>query len=471
MAAARPPHDPAPAPARAPVVWEGPDGPETAPPVDIDADPALPPSPPLLPSAAAVPPPLPATATALRADLLALVDAVAAHAVALNSGAVWASRRHAGRRAVPLAAAALRRAAPSPPAAAAAAAPHENPATGQPRGASLASPTWRALLADGGGASQCELSRPAHEARRARLFAGLSGWARVGLAAVQGGRAALWLSAVPVARGGRGTIPGTAMRVAARLWLGAPPRSDPPRPRCACGAAADAGGRHFLTACSAHSARRTALHHHIVSLVAAALRRAPRWGAVAVERPLDGTDGALRPDVRATEAATGAVTWTDVSVASPWPDTVAARVRTTPLRAVAAVDREAAKTALYAPELPASTPPHAFTPVVWETRGRIGPASDAWLKAALAGPQLASVRAGLLLDVSLALWRSQAWAVAGGYSHAVADVEDFGAPGSRDPDVADTLAWAGGDLRVPDFLRGATGHLADSGPLACHISD
>ena len=332
-------------------------------------------------------------------------------------------------------------------------------------------PTWRQLLSGAVGASQRELSRPAHAARRARLFAGLSGWARTGLAAVQGGRAALWLSATPAAGGGRGTIPGPAMRVAARLWLGAPARSDPPRPRCACGAAADVGGRHFLAACPAQSARRTALHHHIVGLVAAALRRAPRWGAVAVERALDGTDGALRPDFRATEAATGAVTWCDVSVASPWPDAVAHRVRASPLRAAAAADREAAKTARYGPSLPATNPPHAFSPLVWEARGRVGPATDAWLKAALAGPQLAAVRAGLLLDVSLALWRSQAWAVAGGYSHSVADGEDFGASPSRDPDPADTVAWSGGDLRVPGFLRGATSRAADSGPIACRIGD
>jgi len=108
---------------------------------------------------------------------------------------------------------------------------------------------------------------------------------------------------------------------------------------------------------------------------------------------------------------------------------------------------------------------------VWEVRGRVGPATDAWLKAALAGPQLAAVRAGLLLYLSLALWRSQAWAVAGGYSHSVADVEDFGTSLSRDSHPADTVAWSGGDLRVPGFLRGATGRTSDSGPIACQIGD
>jgi len=86
----------------------------------------------------------------------------------------------------------------------------------------------------------------------------------------------------------------------------------------------------------------------------------------------------------------------------------------------------------YVPALPSTDPPHAFTPLVWEALGRIDPATDAWLKAALAGPQLSAVRAGLLLDVSVALWRSLTWAVAGGYAacttpeHAVDATADLG---------------------------------------------
>jgi len=176
----------------------------------------------------------------------------------------------------------------------------------------------------------------------------------------------------------------------------------------------DPAGRHFLTACPAQVARRTAVHHHIVGLVAAALRRAPKWGDVVLEHHLDGSDGARRPDLRATEAVTAAVTWADVSVAWPWPDRVAPQVRAAPLRAVAAAAREATKRATYVPALPTAGTPHVFTPLVWEALGRIGPATAAWLRAALAGPQLAAVRAGLLLDVSLALWRSLTWAFAGG---------------------------------------------------------
>jgi len=288
---------------------------------------------------------------------------------------------------------------------------------------------------------------------------------------VQGGGAGHWLSAVPSDRGGRGTIPSSAMRVAARLWLGAPPRPDPPRSRCSCGATVDPAGRHFLGSCSAQVARRTAVHHHIVGLVAAALRRAPKWGAVEVERDLDGSDGACRPDLRATEAVTAAVTWGDVSVAWPWPDLVAPQVRAARLRAVAAAAREAHKRATYVPALPMSDTPHAFPPLVWKALGRIGPSTAAWLRAALAGPQLAALRAGLLLDVSVALWGSLTWAVAGGY--AACSTPDDGVDASADDDLAtaDTLAWTGGDIRVAHFLRGTTGRPADSGPIDCRMGE
>ena len=234
-----------------------------------------------------------------------MVDTHAAYTAAPETGLLWVALRAGAPPA------------PALPARCAGGASSHNPVSGLIRGASPSLPTSQQLLSGAVGASKRELSRPAHAARRARLFAALSGWARAGLAAVQGGRAALWLSAAPAAGGGRGSIRGPAMRVAVRLLLGAPAHSDPPWPRCACGAAADAGGPHFLGACRAQLARRTALHHDIVALVAVALRRAPSWGGVAVERLLDGSDGALRLDFRATAAATGAVTWCDVSVASP----------------------------------------------------------------------------------------------------------------------------------------------------------
>jgi len=310
-------------------------------------------------------------------------------------------------------------------------------------------------------------------ARRARLFAGLSGWARTGLAAVQGGRAALWLTAVPVPGDGLLSVPVRAMRDMARLWLGAAARSYPPRPRCPCGASVDAAGRHFLAACPAQGARRTALHHFLVRRVVAALRRAPRWGAVAVEAALDGSGGALRPDVRATEAATGAVTWLDVSVAGPWGDAAARAVRTAPLWPAAAAARERAKVAHYAPALPASAPPHAFTPVVWEALGRVGPASDQWLKTALAGPLLAAVRGALLRDVSVALWRSLAWATAAGYASCFSAADATDGPGTPPAEASAAADGVGGDdgVPLPSFLRDAL-HRCDGGvSIQCAIGE
>jgi len=444
----------------APTVWLGPDGPEWCPPLPADDGPAPRPAAPR----AAPAPPLPPPAAAWRADLLALVDAVAAHSVSPASAAVWRPRRSAD--ALPSSAPAARPC----PAACAARAPHDNLADGQLSGAQHALPTWRRLLAAASPATQRDLSAAALDARRARVFSDLSGWGRTGMAAVQGGRAALWLSAGPSTCGGRGSIPGSAMRVAVRLWLGAAPRPDPPRSRCSCGAVADVGGRHLLSFCPAQVARRTAVHHHIVSLVVAALCRAPRWGAVVAAAPLDGSDGARRPDLRATDAATAAVTWADVSVAWPWPDAVAAQVRTTPLRAVAAAAREARKRATYVPALPAGHPPHAFTPLVWEALGRIGPATDAWLAAALAGPRLAAVRAGLLLDVSVALWRSLAWAVARGYAACCTPAVVEERTADLHPSSADDLAWRGGDLPIPHFLRGATG-LVDRCAIGCDFGE
>ena len=446
-------------------MWIGPDGPEPPPLVAggvASTHPGPRPRPTVAPD---LPAPLPAAACALRSDLLALVDAVAAHAVAPPTGAMWSGPR--GARARPASAAGSL----APSATTACSPPHEEQARARTGGVPPTAPTWRVLLSDHCDASQRALARSAHAARRARVFARLSGWARTGMAAVQGGRAALWLSAVPADRGGRGTIPGPAIRVAARVWLGAAPRPDAPRPRCSCGAAVEATGRHFFTACPAQAARRTSVHHHIVRLVAAALRRAPRWGAVAVEASLDGTRAGRRPDFRATEAATAAVTWGDVSVASPWPDSVAAQVRATPLRAVAAATREAVKRTAYVPALPVTAPPHAFTPLVWEALGRVGPATDAWLTAALAGPLLAPVRAGLLLDVSVALWRSLSWAVAGGYAACVTPDDSGEEPVHSASATADALAWSTGDFQVPHFLRGATGPRPDCSPIACRIGE
>jgi len=280
-----------------------------------------------------LPAPPPAAAAAVRTELLAIVAAVAAHAVASPSGALWAPlRRGRARPAVAADALAAPALTPGSP-------PHQDKTNDYAGGALPASLRWRRLLSAPERETRRELSAKAHAARRARIYAGPSGWARTGLAAVQGGGAGLWLSAVPSDRGGLGTIRGYAIRVAATE---------------------DSAGRHFLAAFSAQVARRTAVHHHIVGLVAAALRRALKWGDVVVERHLDLSGGALRPDLRATEVVTAAVTWGDLSVAWPWPDQVAPQVRAAPLRAVAAAAREATKRATYMPALPPSDTPHVF---------------------------------------------------------------------------------------------------------------
>jgi len=171
----------APATPPGPTVWYGPDGPELCPLLLADDDPA----PGLAAPCAAPAPPLPPAAAAWRADLLSLVDAVAAHAVSPASAAVW--RPHRRARTLPSLASAAR---PRPDACASRP-PHDNLADGQPAGALHALPSWRRLLEAPATATQRDLSAAALEARRARVFADLSGWGRTGMAAVQGGRAAL----------------------------------------------------------------------------------------------------------------------------------------------------------------------------------------------------------------------------------------------------------------------------------------
>jgi len=226
-------------------------------------------------------------------------------------------------------------------------------------------------------ASQRDLSRPAHAAARARIYAELSIWRRAGMAACQGVGAALCLSSLPTP-GLTGTfIPGAAMRAAVRLRLGAPPRSVPPAPLCRCGRGADADGRHFLSACGEQTSLHTRLHHHLVHLVAEALRASPSWTNVQVEAVVARGPDALRPDLRGTHAASGGVVWGDASVSAPFTDATVAMAAVAPLRAAAAVAREALKASKYDGTLPATT--HTLTPFVWEALGRIGPATSRWL--------------------------------------------------------------------------------------------
>jgi len=222
--------------------------------------------------------------------------------------------------------------------------------------------TWQSLLEGEARASQRYLSRPAHAAARARIYAELSLWRRKGMAAFQGGGAALWLSALPTPRLAGTLIPGAAMRAAARLWLGAPPRSVPPAPLCRCGRGADADGRHFLSACGEQTSLHTRLHHHLVHLVAEALRALPSSTDVQVEEVVARGRGALRPDLRATNAASGVDVWADASVSAPFTDATVSMAAVAPLRAASAVAREALKASKYAGALPATT--HTFMPLV-----------------------------------------------------------------------------------------------------------
>ncbi|GAB0489551.1 hypothetical protein MMPV_000772 [Pyropia vietnamensis] len=158
------------------------------------------------------------------------------------------------------------------------------------------------------------------------------------------------------------------------------------------------------------------LHHHIVHLVVEALRRTPSWGAVEAEAVVERGRGALRPDLRATHASSGAVVWADASVTAPFGPRTTAPTAASPLRAVAAEARERAKVAKYANALPGPPASHTFTPLVWEAYGRIGPATAKWLRGAMRGPALSGVRSTLLTRVSVALWRSHSRAVSLGYS-------------------------------------------------------
>ncbi|GAB0498664.1 hypothetical protein MMPV_010010 [Pyropia vietnamensis] len=240
------------------------------------------------------------------------------------------------------------------------------------------------------GVSQREFSLPAHAAARARLYEELTLHGRARLAACQGGGAGRWLAALPLPGPGGAAFSGDAMRVAVRLWLGVAPRSAPPGHRCRCGAEVDAEGRHFLGPCLALKRRATHLHTTIV-------KQSAVWRDVVVEPELyPGAPESLRPDLRATRVTSGRRTWADVSLASPLEARELARVAAAPLAPLAAAKRERGKAAKYEAALPAATPPSEFAPLVWETFGRVGPATAAFLRSALGGPGGTSARSALL---------------------------------------------------------------------------
>ncbi|GAB0497434.1 hypothetical protein MMPV_008767 [Pyropia vietnamensis] len=300
-----------------------------------------------------------------------------------------------------------------------------------------ASTTWGELLRLERGVSQREFSLPAHAAARARLYEELTLHGRARLAACQGGGAGRWLAALPLPGPGGAAFSGDAMRVAVRLWLGVAPRSAPPGHRCRCGAEVDAEGRHFLGPCLALKRRATHLHTTIVKQVEGALGESAVWRDVVVEPELyPGAPESLRPDLRATRVTSGRRTWADVSLASPLEARELARVAAAPLAPLAAAKRERGKAAKYEAALPAATPPSEFAPLVWETFGRVGPATAAFLRSALGGPGGTSARSALLRGVSVAIWRSHAWAVATGYANCFCvDGVPGEAPGDASPDL------------------------------------
>ena len=275
--------------------------------------------------------------------------------------------------------------------------------------------SWARLLGGARAPSQRDLAGPVHLAALERLRASLPDIADLArLAACHGAGAGLWLSALPAPGRPAGAIGGRAMRMATRLWLGVPPvaRTAVAR-RCACGAAVDPYGVHFLAACGAPSciSNSTFRHNTLVARTADALRAHPQWRDVEVEASsalFSAGTATLRPDVRAVRVRTGGVVWGDVAVASVFTDKVVADVVARPSLAVAAVGREARKVRKYAPRLPAADPPAVFTPLVWEVFGRVGPASADFLRAAVGGPGRSRALASLLTDASAIIWRYNA---------------------------------------------------------------
>lgn len=367
----------------------------------------------------------PRAAPALIAELMELRDAQVAMAAApaRDAAGLWAAPPGGGPARVwaalaPTPAAPTQPTAPPPVVDAFPPGAPAYMAYGQHGGGVGASTSWRELLRREGGVSQREFSLPAHAAARARLYEDLTLHGRARLAACQGGGAGRWLAALPLPGSTGAAFSGDAMRVAVRLWLDVAPRSAPPGPRCRCGADVDGEGRHFLGPCLALKSRATHLHTTIVRLVEGTLGESGVWRDVVNEPELyPGAPESLRPDLRATRVTSGRRTWADVSFASPLEARELARVAAAPRATLAAAKRERAKADTYVPAPPDATPPSDFTPLVWETLGRVGPATAAFLRSALGGPGGTAARTALLRGVSVAIWRSHAWAVATGYAN------------------------------------------------------
>jgi len=271
--------------------------------------------------------------------------------------------------------------------------------------------------------TQRDLARGVHRAALARLTPPLSVLDRGRLAGVRGHGAGAWLAALPTAgiAGTRLSVP--LMRAAARLWLGVPPVATHARLRCVCGADVDPHGAHFLGDCPERAPGRTRRHSRILYLVRDALVASPEWTDVVLERAVDtdadaGAHG-VRFDVRAARVGSGAQTWGDVSVAATPSPKFLARVAAEPSVAASAVRREAKKVAKYGHRLPPADPPWAFTPLVWESHGRVGPATADFLRTALGGGGRRTALDALRLNISVTIWRYNARFVLEGFSSCI----------------------------------------------------
>ena len=87
---------------------------------------------------------------------------------------------------------------------------------------------------------------------------------------------------------------------------------------------------------------------------------------------------------------------------------VLARVAADPGVAEAAVRRETKKVAKYGHRLPPANPPSVFTPLVWESHGRVGPATADFLRSARGKAGRRTALDTLHQNNSVAIWRYNA---------------------------------------------------------------
>jgi len=99
---------------------------------------------------------------------------------------------------------------------------------------------------------------------------------------------------------------------------------------------------------------------------------------------------------------------------------------------VAADTREEWKVKKYVPALFVSDAPHAFTPLVWESGGRMGTMTGWFLEDAIVVPGESTARQSFPTAVSLAVWRFNARAAADRFSDSLVACDPFG-PGTEGP--------------------------------------